>query len=551
MKKTFLKAVAATTVIAATMALFSTTVFADDVSFTPSLKNSEAWECNGKSGFDGSTKSAINTTTVGGHTLSYVIGSSSDVPSDKGFKMGGNGNANPTSTTQRCFSIKLPAGATLEVSAQAQSSGNESTMYYKLGSAEVADFSPTATTTSTETKFTVNNSGESDEILAFSFNKKEYITAIELKNVTAVYDPTVTVSPSSALLSISKADDSVALNAVVEHADGSPTISWSTESKDITLSAQTGADVTVKAADGAQKGTATVTAKINVGGKEYTDDCEITLDDFVVNATSSGGKYTLTNAPAASGTATYTVKINMTPVPSSSTAIMLRNEDDQQIAAMRLKSTDGTVALRTNANSDSSQTLSKAVKNGEDTTVTFVIDYDSQTVEMSIDGVDGSISDSIVSKNLTDYKVTQVAFNGKDASHIFLVREITATGETETSTIASTVKQMGNYDYYALDMTGKYVYIIHPVKKTDDGYSTADKLVLYPSGAQSSSDKLLETSEIYETIQFAEGDTISISDLSSDEDYADIVGLYAVKQAAETPSKPQGTNYNYKLEPAA
>ena len=158
---------------------------------------------------------------------------------------------------------------------------------------------------------------------------------------------------------------------------------------------------------------------------------------------------------------------------------------------------------------------------------------------------------SFAKDGTTDYKVTQIAFNTK-SDIPFTISEITATGETSTaSTIASTVKQMDNYDYYALDMTGKFVYIIHPVKKTDVGYSTADKLVLYPSGAQSSSDKLLETSEIYETIQFAEGDTLSISDLSSDKDYADIVGLYAVKQAAETPSKPQGTNYNYKLEPAA
>ena len=114
------------------------------------------------------------------------------------------------------------------------------------------------------------------------------------------------------------------------------------------------------------------------------------------------------------------------------------------------------------------------------------------------------------------------------------------------ATIASTSTRMDNEDYYALDTTNNVVYIIHPIKNTDTNYSAANNLVLYSSANVEQN----RTAEIFETIQFAVGDTLSIADLSEDEDYANIVGLYAVKKTVTTATAPSTASYHWALESA-
>ncbi len=144
--------------------------------------------------------------TYGGETYTlYYFGSSSGELNENGsathngLKMGGTGNR-----TRRYFHVNVPAGATINVSAEADGSSSSDVMTYWWDSAESSDYSnkitlkdDTATNTSSPTTYSVTNDGSVSRTLYFTFEgKKQTITAVTLSLGTPAETVTYTATGS-------------------------------------------------------------------------------------------------------------------------------------------------------------------------------------------------------------------------------------------------------------------------------------------------------------------------------------------------------------------
>jgi hypothetical protein len=98
-------------------------------------------------------------------------------------------------------------------------------------------------------------------------------------------------------------------------------------------------------------------------------------------------------------------------------------------------------------------------------------------------------------------------------------------GKDDTSTIADTVTAIGS-DYYAVDSTNKATYIIHAV--------TADEMKYATLALEGKSGAVAPTTEVYTSVEFADGSTLSASDINAD-------AIYAVKVTGTDGAAPTAT----------
>jgi hypothetical protein len=126
---------------------------------------------------------------------------------------------------------------------------------------------------------------------------------------------------------------------------------------------------------------------------------------------------------------------------------------------------------------------------------------------------------SYVSTGTGDFTIS----SGADGNRIGVTAIVITSNSS--STIADTVTAIGS-DYYAVDSTNKATYIIHAVTSDEMKYATL--------ALEGKSGAVAPTTEVYTSVEFADGSTLSASDINAD-------AIYAVKVTGTDGAAPTAT----------